>query len=101
MIAVILVGGEGTRLRPLTHHTPKAMLPIANRPFLEHQVEHLRRHGVDRIILACGYRPDAIRAHFGDALEYVVEPEPLGTGAPSRLPAAVSRRRLWSQTATC
>jgi mannose-1-phosphate guanylyltransferase len=56
------------------------MLPIANRPFLEHQVEHLRRHGVDRIILACGYRPDAIRAHFGDALEYVVEAEPLGTG---------------------
>ncbi|HEY8858264.1 MAG TPA: NDP-sugar synthase [Gaiellales bacterium] len=80
MIAVVLVGGEGTRLRPLTHETPKAMLPIANRPFLEHQVEHLRRHGVDRIILACGYRPDAIRAHFGDALEYVVEPEPLGTG---------------------
>jgi mannose-1-phosphate guanylyltransferase len=80
VIAVILVGGEGTRLRPLTHHTPKAMLPIANRPFLEHQVEHLRRHGVDRVILACGYRPDAIRAHFGDALEYVVEPEPLGTG---------------------
>lgn len=80
MIAVVLVGGEGTRLRPLTHETPKAMLPIANRPFLEHQVEHLRRHGVDHIILACGYRPDAIRAHFGDTLEYVVEPEPLGTG---------------------
>ncbi len=80
MIAIILVGGEGTRLRPLTYEIPKAMLPIANRPFLEHQVEHLRRHGADRIILACGYRPDAIRAHFGDALEYVVEPEPLGTG---------------------
>ena len=56
------------------------MLPIANRPFLEHQVEHLRAHGVDRIVLACGYRPDAIRAHFGAELEYVVEPEPLGTG---------------------
>ena len=68
MIAVVLVGGEGTRLRPLTNHTPKAMLPIANRPCLEHQVEHLRRHGVDRIILACGHRPDAIRAHFGDTL---------------------------------
>ena len=80
VIAVILVGGEGTRLRPLTYDTPKPMLPIANRPFLEHQIEHLRRHGVDRIRLACGYRPDAIRAHFGDALEYVVEPEPLGTG---------------------
>lgn len=80
MIAVVLVGGEGTRLRPLTHTTPKSMLPVVNRPFLEHQIEHLRSHGVDRIVLACGYRPDAIRAHFGDALEYVVEPEPLGTG---------------------
>jgi mannose-1-phosphate guanylyltransferase len=80
VIAVLLVGGEGTRLRPLTYETPKPMLPVMNRPFLEHQVEHLRSHGVDRIVLACGYRPDAIRAHFGDALEYVVEPEPLGTG---------------------
>jgi mannose-1-phosphate guanylyltransferase len=80
VIAVVLVGGEGTRLRPLTYETPKSMLPVMNRPFLEHQVDHLRRHGVDRIVLACGYRPDAIRAHFGDALEYAVEPEPLGTG---------------------
>ena len=80
MIAVVLVGGEGTRLRPLTYATPKPMLPIANRPFLEHQIAHLRAHGIDRVVLACGYRPDAIRAHFGDELEYVVEPEPLGTG---------------------
>jgi mannose-1-phosphate guanylyltransferase len=80
VIAVVLVGGEGTRLRPLTYTTPKPMLPIANRPFLEHQVEHLRSHGVDRIVLACGYKPDAIQAHFGSELEYVVEPEPLGTG---------------------
>ena len=80
MIAVVLVGGEGTRLRPLTYTTPKPMLPIANRPFLEHQIEHLRVHGVERIILACGYKPDAIREHFGDELEYIVEPEPLGTG---------------------
>jgi len=80
VIAVVLVGGEGTRLRPLTYTTPKPMLPIANRPFLEHQVAHLRAHGIDRIVLACGYRPDAIRAHFGAELEYVVEPEPLGTG---------------------
>jgi mannose-1-phosphate guanylyltransferase len=80
VIAVVLVGGEGTRLRPLTYTTPKPMLPIANRPFLEHQVEHLRSHGVDRIVLACGYKPDAIRAHFGSELEYIVEPSPLGTG---------------------
>ncbi len=80
MIAVVLVGGFGTRLRPLTLHTPKAMLPIANRPFLEHQLDHLHAHGIDRVILSCGYRPDAIRDHFGDRFEYVVEDQPLGTG---------------------
>jgi mannose-1-phosphate guanylyltransferase len=79
VIAVVLVGGFGTRLRPLTNHTPKAMLPVANRPFLEHQLEHLASHGVDRVILACGYRPDALRAHFGDRVQYAVEDEPLGT----------------------
>jgi mannose-1-phosphate guanylyltransferase len=80
VIAVVLVGGQGTRLRPLTEWLPKSMLPIANRPFLEHQVAHLRHHGATRIVLACGYRPDAIRDHFGDSLEYIVEDEPLGTG---------------------
>jgi mannose-1-phosphate guanylyltransferase len=80
VIAVILVGGFGTRLRPLTERVPKAMLPIANRPFLEHQLEHLAQHGIDRVILSCGYQPDAIRAHFGDRVEYVVEDSPLGTG---------------------
>ena len=79
MIGVVLVGGFGTRLRPLTNQTPKAMLPVANRPFLEHQLEHLASHGIDRVILACGYRPDALRAHFGDRVQYVVEDEPLGT----------------------
>jgi len=79
VIGVVLVGGFGTRLRPLTNQTPKAMLPIANRPFLEHQLKHLASHGVDRVILACGYRPDALRAHFGDRVQYVVEDEPLGT----------------------
>jgi NDP-sugar pyrophosphorylase family protein len=79
VIGVVLVGGFGTRLRPLTNQTPKAMLPVANRPFLEHQLEHLASHGIDRVILACGYRPDALRAHFGDRVQYVVEDEPLGT----------------------
>jgi mannose-1-phosphate guanylyltransferase len=80
VIAVILVGGQGTRLRPLTEWLPKPMLPIANRPFLEHQIDHLRAHGINRVILSCGYMPDAIQAHFGDRLEYVVEDHPLGTG---------------------
>ena len=78
------------------------MLPIANRPFLEHQVEHLRSHGVDRIVLACGYKPDAIRAHFGSELEYIVEPEPLGTGGAIAYAAreAASPRRSSPATAT-
>jgi mannose-1-phosphate guanylyltransferase len=54
VIAVLLVGGEGTRLRPLTEWLPKPMLPIANRPFLEHQIGHLRQHGIDRVVLSCG-----------------------------------------------
>jgi mannose-1-phosphate guanylyltransferase len=97
MIAVILVGGLGTRLRPLTDHTPKAMLPIANRPFLEHQLDHLAAHGIDRVILSCGYRPDAIRDHFGDRLEYVVEDSPLGTGGA----IAHAARRLGETFVAC
>ncbi len=87
MIAVILVGGLGTRLRPLTLTVPKPMLPIANRPFLEHQLEHLAAHGIDRVILACGYEPASLREHFGDRVEYVVEDHPLGTAGAIALAA--------------
>jgi mannose-1-phosphate guanylyltransferase len=87
VIAVLLVGGEGTRLRPLTKWLPKPMLPIANRPFLEHQIDHLREHGIDRVILSCGYLPGPIRDHFGNRLEYAVEPQPLGTGGAIRFSA--------------
>jgi mannose-1-phosphate guanylyltransferase len=83
--AVVLVGGEGTRLRPLTERTRKDMLPLVDRPLLAFTFEHLRRHGVERTIVSCGYMPSQIREHFGDAyagleLEYCVEDEPLGTG---------------------
>jgi mannose-1-phosphate guanylyltransferase len=83
--AVILVGGVGTRLRPLTDTRPKPMMPLVDRPFVAHQLDLLRRHGVTDVIFSCGYRPDALRAHFGDGdaagvrLRYVVDPEPLGT----------------------
>jgi NDP-sugar pyrophosphorylase family protein len=87
LIAVLLVGGEGTRLRPLTEWLPKPMLPIANRPFLEYQLEHLRSHGIEDVILSCGYLPAPIREHFGDRLRYAVEPEPLGTGGAIRFSA--------------
>lgn len=90
---MVLAGGEGTRLRPLTYATPKPLLPIANRPFLEHQLAWLATHGIDEVVLSVGYRPDAFVAHFtggsfaGVELRYAVEPEPLGTGGAIRFAA--------------
>jgi len=83
--AVILVGGEGTRLRPLTYTTVKAMVPVLNKPFIEYVFRYLRNHNIQEIILALGYKPDCITDYFGDAsqlgtkLFYSVETEPLGT----------------------
>ncbi len=85
MKAIILVGGEGTRLRPLTCQTPKAMVPVLNRPFLEHVVERLRQHCVDTIILTLCYLPEPIQSYFGDGsrfgvkMVYIEEKLPLGT----------------------
>lgn len=93
MRAVVLAGGEGTRLRPLTYTTPKPLLPIGNRPFLEHQLAWLAGHGVTEVVLSIGYRPDAFMAHFaggavaGLRLTYAVEPEPLGTAGAIRFAA--------------
>jgi mannose-1-phosphate guanylyltransferase len=83
--AVVLAGGEGTRLRPLTYSTPKQMLPVAGRPVIERVVEHLAGHGVDEVVLSLGYRPDAFILAYpggtcaGVALTYVVEDSPLDT----------------------
>jgi mannose-1-phosphate guanylyltransferase len=83
--AVILVGGPGTRLRPLTDDRPKPMVPVLNRPFLEHTIIHLIKYGVKDIILAMSYLPEAIPEYFGRgerwgvSLTYCVEKEPLGT----------------------
>ena len=67
---MLLVGGEGTRLRPLTEWLPKPMLPIANRPFLEHQIGQLRGHGIDRVVLVVRVScPSSIREYFGDTSE--------------------------------
>jgi len=85
MKAVILVGGEGTRLRPLTCNTPKAIVPILNQPFLEHLILYLKRHGITEVILAMGYLPDPIQECLGDGsrlgaqVRYVMEDSPLGT----------------------
>ena len=97
MKAVVLVGGEGTRLRPLTFTTPKPLLPIVNQPFLERQLVWLADHGVDDVVLSMGYLPDAFHAHFRDEsghdtfrgmrLRYAVEDEPLGTAGAIRFAA--------------
>ncbi len=85
MKAVILVGGEGTRLRPLTCNTAKAIVPILNRPLLERLLGYLEEHGVTDVILAMGYLPDPIQSCLGDGtqlgvrLTYLVEDSPLGT----------------------
>jgi mannose-1-phosphate guanylyltransferase len=83
--AVILVGGQGTRLRPLTDRTRKDMLPLVDRPLLSYTLEHLGRYGVEHAVISCGYLPDQIEAAFGRgltglSLDYAVEKTPLGTG---------------------
>lgn len=93
MRAVILVGGFGTRLRPLTLHTPKQMLPIVDRPMIERVVAHLAEHGVTDAILSLGYRPDAFLDAYPDDrcagvhLHYAVEAEPLDTAGAVRFAA--------------
>jgi mannose-1-phosphate guanylyltransferase len=91
--AVILVGGFGTRLRPLTAHTPKQMLPIVDRPMIERVVARLATFGVTDAVLSLGYRPDAFLEAYPDdtcagvALHYAVEPEPLDTAGAVRFAA--------------
>ncbi len=91
MKAILLAGGKGTRLRPLTVHTPKPIVPIFNRPFLYYQIDLLRQvPEIDEVILSLNYQPRRIEEIFGDGdglglkLRYVVEPMPLGTGGAIR-----------------
>jgi len=91
MKAILLAGGKGTRLRPLTVHTPKPIVPIFSRPFLHYQIEQLRQiPEVDEVILSLNYQPRRIEEMFGDGSElgikirYVVEPVPLGTAGAVR-----------------
>ncbi len=86
----MLAGGEGTRLRPLTYTTPKPVMPLAGRPFLSFMLDWLHSHGVDEVILSCGFMSDGVKHVLGDIydgmrLRYVVEEEPLGTAGPVRL----------------
>ncbi len=93
MRAIILVGGEGTRLRPLTYVVPKQMLPVAEVPMIERVVGHLVAHGITDVVLSLGYRPDAFIAGYPDSrcagatLIYVVEPELMDTAGAVRFAA--------------
>ena len=92
MQALVLAGGEGTRLRPLTLTTPKPVMPLAGRPFLSFMLDWLARHGVDEVLLSCGYMSDEVARVLGDLyhgmrVRYVIEDEPLGTAGPLRLAA--------------
>jgi mannose-1-phosphate guanylyltransferase len=86
MQALILAGGEGTRLRPLTSTIPKPVVPLVDRPLITYMIEWLRAHGVEDVILACGFMAADVRGVIGDGamlgvrLRYVEEPRPLGTG---------------------
>ena len=90
MKAVIMAGGEGTRLRPLTTNTPKPLLTIANKPMMEHIVMLLKSHGIDEIVVTVAFMANAIRSYFGDGQElgvkisYATEEVPLGTAGSVR-----------------
>jgi mannose-1-phosphate guanylyltransferase / phosphomannomutase len=91
MKAVVMAGGEGTRLRPLTSNQPKPMVPIVGKPCMEHILELARRHGIEDVIVTVAFLPQAIRSYFGDGeslgmnVEYSVEESPLGTAGSVKL----------------
>jgi mannose-1-phosphate guanylyltransferase/phosphomannomutase len=94
MKAVVMAGGEGTRLRPLTSNQPKPMVPIVGKPCMEHILELLKRHGFEEVIVTVAFLPQAIRSYFGSGeslgidLGYSVEESPLGTAGSVRLATA-------------
>jgi len=97
MQALILAGGKGTRLRPLTVYTPKPIVPLVNKPFLVYQLESLARAGITDIVLSLGYQPDKIEdvlgngSDFGVNLRFVAEPHPMGTGGAYKFVADAIR----------
>lgn len=94
MKALILAGGKGTRLRPLTVYTPKPIVPVVNRPFILYQLDVLRRAGITDITLSLSYQPDKLEHLLGDGsdfevnLKFVTEPSPMGTAGAYRFAAA-------------
>jgi len=100
MQALILAGGEGTRLRPLTSTVPKPVVPLVDRPFIAFMLDWLRGHGVDDVIMSCGFLAAGVRNVLGDGsaygvrLRYVEEPQPLGTGGALKFAASLLDERF-------
>ena len=88
---IIVAGGLGTRLRPLTENTPKPLLPIRGKPIIEHVIRNLKKHGITNIIISIGYKAEQVQEYFGDgsslgiSISYAIETEPLGTGGAVKL----------------
>ena len=106
MQALVLAGGEGTRLRPLTLTLPKPVMPLAGRPFLSFMLDWLGRNGVDDVLLSCGYRSEAVEAVLGHRhgdmrIRYIVEDEPLGTAGPLRLAEDLLEERVLVLNGDC
>jgi len=99
--ALILAGGEGTRLRPLTSTIPKPVVPLVGRPFIVYMLDWLHGHGVDDVILGCGFMADAVRQVLGDGsdlgirLRYLEEPRPLGTGGALKFAEDLLEQRFF------
>jgi mannose-1-phosphate guanylyltransferase len=101
MQALILVGGEGTRLRPLTSTVPKPVVPLVDRPFISYMLEWLRGHGVEDVVMSCGFLASGVRNVLGDGtgfgmrLRYVEEPRPLGTGGALKFAESLLDERFF------
>jgi mannose-1-phosphate guanylyltransferase len=99
--ALILAGGEGTRLRPLTSSMPKPVVPLVDQPFIGYMFDWLRHHGIDDVILSCGFLAAGVRSVVGDGssfgirLRYVEEPQPLGTGGALKFAESLLAERFF------
>lgn len=89
--ALLLCGGKGTRLRPITYEMPKALIPVHGKALLEHILDLLKKHNIKKVLISVGYMKDKIEDHFGDGsrfgvdIMYIEENKPLGTAGPLRL----------------
>jgi mannose-1-phosphate guanylyltransferase len=99
--AIILAGGLGTRLRPLTDETPKPLLPIKGLPMMEHMIKNMQQYGINNIILSIGYKAEQIKDYFGDGskwsinISYSIENEPLGTGGAIKKAASELKKQFF------